>query len=71
MDEMYPRINQLANEQVYTFMKENEISPLSYHFSDFFDECLDKYNIKLMVHHFSNQQIEGLLCNLTYSFISL
>ena len=60
MDEMYPRINQLANEQVYTFMKENEISPLSYHFSDFFDECLDKYNIKLMEHHFSNQQIEGL-----------
>lgn len=60
MDEMYPRINQLANEQVYTFMKENKISPLSYHFSDFFDECLDKYNIKLMEHHFSNQQIEGL-----------
>lgn len=60
MDEMYPRINQLANEQVYTFMKENEISPLSYHFSDFFDECLDQYNIKLMEHHFSNQQIEGL-----------
>ena len=48
MDEMYPRINQLANEQVYTFMKENEISPLSYHFSDFFDECLDRYSIKLM-----------------------
>lgn len=60
MDEMYPRINQLANEQVYTFMKENEISPLSYHFSDFFDECLDRYKIKLMEHHFSNQQIEGL-----------
>lgn len=60
MDEMYPRINQLANEQVYTFMKENEISPLSYHFSDFFDECLNKYDIKLMEHHFSNQQIEGL-----------
>ena len=60
MDEIYPRINQLANEQVYRFMKENEISPLSYHFSDFFDECLDKYNIKLMEHHFSNQQIEGL-----------
>ncbi|MCE2070459.1 ImmA/IrrE family metallo-endopeptidase [Streptococcus thermophilus] len=60
MGEIYTRINQLASEQVYTFMKEKEISPLSYHFSDFFDECLDKYNIKLMEHHFSNQQIEGL-----------
>ena len=80
MDEIYPRINQLANEQVYRFMKENEISPLSYHFSDFFDECLDKYNIKLMEHHFSNQQIEGfpsywesmihVLLNKTFSGIS-
>lgn len=34
--------------------------PLSYHFSDFFDECLGKYNIKLMEYYFSNQQIECL-----------
>lgn len=60
MDNIYPKINQVASVQVYRFMKENKMSSLNYHFDDFFEACLDKYDIKLMEHHFSNQQIEGL-----------
>ena len=41
-------------------MKNNEISLLSYNFSYFFQHCVQKYQIQVISHHFSNHKIEGL-----------
>lgn len=60
MRDVYSRVTQLARAQVYPFMKNHRISPLSYHFRGYFDACLEEYHIKIMPHHFSNRKIEGL-----------
>ena len=60
MRDVYSRVTQLARAQVYPFMKNHRISPLSYHFRDYFDACLEEFNIKIMPHHFTNRKIEGL-----------
>ena len=40
---------------------QNECIPLlNYHFDHFLRHCIDKYNIKVISHHFSNHKIEGL-----------
>ncbi|RSI82344.1 hypothetical protein D8852_02725 [Streptococcus mitis] len=41
-------------------MKEEEISILHYHFHYYFDHCINKNNIQVISHHFSNHKIEGL-----------
>jgi len=41
-------------------MKDNDISLLNYNFSYFFQHCIQKYQIKVIGHHFSNHKIEGL-----------
>ena len=41
-------------------MKEEEISILNYHFHYYFDHCINKNNIQVISHHFSNHKIEGL-----------
>ncbi len=60
MRDIYSRVTQLARAQVYPFMKNHRISPLSYHFRDYFDACLEEFSIKIMPHHFTNHKIEGL-----------
>lgn len=60
MKDVYTRVTKIAREQLYQFMKDNQISPLNYHFNYYFDDCIKKFNIKVMVHHFSNRKIEGL-----------
>lgn len=60
MRDVYSRVTQLARALVYPFMKNHRISPLSYHFRDYFHACLEEFNIKIMPHHFTNRKIEGL-----------
>ena len=41
-------------------MREEDISTLNYHFSYYFDHCIDLNQIQVIPHHFSNHKIEGL-----------
>lgn len=41
-------------------MKDNDISLLNYNFNYFFQYCIQKYQIQVFSHHFSNHKIEGL-----------
>lgn len=41
-------------------MKDNDISLLNYNFNYFFQYCIQKYQIQVISHHFSNHKIEGL-----------
>ena len=60
MREVYARVTQIARQYLYQFMKDNQISPLNYHFDYYFDTCAEVYGIKILEHHFSNSKIEGL-----------
>ena len=60
MDELYTRISNSTKHVLYQYMKNNEISLLSYNFSYFFQHCVQKYQIQVISHHFSNHKIEGL-----------
>jgi len=57
---VYTKVTQIAREQLYQFMKDNQVSPLNYHFHYYFDDCIQKLGIKVMEHHFTNRKIEGL-----------
>ena len=41
-------------------MKDNNISLLNYYFNYFFQYCIQKYQIQVISHHFTNHKIEGL-----------
>lgn len=41
-------------------MKDNDISLLNYNFNYYFQHCIQKYQIQVISHHFSNHKIEGL-----------
>ena len=41
-------------------MKNHGISLLNYNFNYFFQHCIQKYQIQVVSHHFSNHKIEGL-----------
>lgn len=41
-------------------MKDDDISLLNYNFTYFFQNCIHKYRIRVISHHFSNHKIEGL-----------
>lgn len=41
-------------------MKDHDISLLNYNFNYFFQYCIQKYQIQVISHHFSNHKIEGL-----------
>lgn len=60
MDELYSRVSKITKQALYPFIKEEEISPLSYHFHYYFDYCIHENNIQVISHHFSNHKIEGL-----------
>ncbi|WP_270332110.1 ImmA/IrrE family metallo-endopeptidase [Streptococcus infantarius] len=60
MKNVYTKVTQIAREQLYQFMKDNQVSPLNYHFHYYFDDCIQKFGIKVMEHHFTNRKIEGL-----------
>ena len=60
MYELYSRVSEITKQVLYSFMKEEEISTLHYHFHYYFDYCVHENNIKVVSHHFSNHKIEGL-----------
>ena len=60
MDELYSRISKSTKHVLYQYMKDNDISLLNYNFNYFFQHCIQKYQIQVISHHFSNHKIEGL-----------
>ena len=45
---------------LYQYMKDNDISLLNYNFNYFLQHFIQKYQIQVISHHFSNHKIEGL-----------
>jgi len=72
LDELYSRVCEITKQALYSFMKEEEISTLNYHFYSYFDHCICKNNIQVISHHFSNHKIEGLTiideCGISFSY---
>ena len=60
MDELYTRVSKSAKHVLYQYMKDHDISLLNYNFNYFFQHCIQKYQIQVISHHFSNHKIEGL-----------
>ena len=60
MDELYTRISKSTKHVLYQYMKNNDISLLNYNFNYFFQHCIQKNQIQVISHHFSNHKIEGL-----------
>lgn len=60
MDELYTRVSSATKQVLYQYMKDNNISLLNYSFNYFFQYCIQKYQIQVISHHFSNHKIEGL-----------
>ena len=60
MDELYTRISTSTKHVLYQYIKDNDVSLLNYHFNYFFQYCIQKYQIQVISHHFSNHKIEGL-----------
>lgn len=60
MNEFYKRISKSTKHVLYQYMKDYDTSLLDYNFNCFFKYCIQKYNIQVISHHFSNHKIEGL-----------
>ena len=60
MDELYARVSSTTKQVLYQYMKNNDISLLNYNFNYFFQHCIQKNQIQVISHHFSNRKIEGL-----------
>ena len=60
MDELYTRVSSTTKQVLYQYMKNNDISLLNYNFTYFFQHCIQKNQIQVISHHFSNRKIEGL-----------
>lgn len=60
MDELYTSISTATKHVLYQYMKDHDISLLNYNFNYFFQHCIQKYQIQVISHHFSNHKIEGL-----------
>ena len=60
MNELYTRISKFTKHVLYQYMKDNDTSLLNYNFNYFFQHCIQKYQIQVISHHFSNHKIEGL-----------
>lgn len=56
----YLRINSIVKEQLYPFIKLRSLSLLDYTFEAFFNHIIKENNIKILGHHFSKRNIEGL-----------
>ena len=60
MDELYTGVSSATKQVLYQYMKNNDISLLNYNFTYFFQHCIQKNQIQVISHHFSNRKIEGL-----------
>ena len=60
MDELYARVSIVIKQKLYQYIKDQNISLLDYHYTDFFQYCIKENKIQVMSHHFTNHKIEGL-----------
>lgn len=60
MGGFYTRVSGATKQVLYQYMKDDDISLLNYDFSYFFQYCIQKNQIQVISHHFSNHKIEGL-----------
>lgn len=60
MDELYTRVSSATKQELYQYMKNDDISLLGYNFTYFFQYCIEENQIQVISHHFSNHKIEGL-----------
>lgn len=60
MDELYARVSNATKQELYQYMKDDDVSLLNYNFIYFFQYCIQKNQIQVISHHFSNRKIEGL-----------
>ena len=60
MDELYTRVSSATKQELYQYMKNNDISLLNYNFNFFFQYYIREHSIQVISHHFSNRKIEGL-----------
>ena len=60
MDELYTRVSSATKQVIYQYMKDGYVSLLNYNFDYFFKHCIQKNQIQVISHHFSNHKIEGL-----------
>ena len=60
MDELYTKVSSAIKRLLYQYMKDADISLLNYNFNYFFQHCIQKYQVQVISHHFSNHKIEGL-----------
>lgn len=60
MDELYTKVSNATKRVLYQYMKNADIPLLNYNFDYFFQHCIQKHQIQVISHHFSNHKIEGL-----------
>ena len=60
MDELYTKVSSATKRVLYQYMKDADIPLLNYNFNYFFQHCIQKHQIQVISHHFSNHKIEGL-----------
>lgn len=60
MGELYTRVSSVTKQVLYQYMKDTDISLLNYNFYYFFQYYIQKNQIQVISHHFSNRKIEGL-----------
>lgn len=60
MSELYTRVSRVTKQELYQYIRDNNIPLLKYHFNSFFQYFVKKNKIKVISHHFSGSKIEGL-----------
>lgn len=60
MGELYTRVSSVTKQVLYQYMKDTDISLLNYNFYYFFQYYIQKNQIQVISHHFSNRKIEGM-----------
>lgn len=60
MKETFFRVWDHVKNELYQFIKLNDISIKDYYYQSYFQEITDKNKIKMIEHHFSNDAISGL-----------
>ncbi|PHV60686.1 hypothetical protein CS005_01220 [Streptococcus macedonicus] len=60
MENTFSKISSVVKSQLYPFIKLRKLSLLTYTFKEFFNDVVEKNNIKVLGHHFSMRKIDGL-----------
>lgn len=60
MNKLYTRVSSATKHVLYQYIKDVDISLRNYNFTYFFQYCIQKNQIQVISHHFSNHKIEGL-----------